>query len=89
MYLNYFLLSAPAGDRLYWQIVSYLASSKVDHSHLRTVLGGVFGSLVISFNDTASWVSGEETAGKGNEIKKIVPGRKGLMKEMGAKGQNT
>ena len=78
-------VSAPIGDRLNWQVVSYLASSKVDHTYFRTVWGGVFGSLVISVNDAASSVLGEEAAGKGNKIKKIVPGRKGLMEEMRAR----
>lgn len=41
--------------------------------------------LVISVNDAASSVLGEEAAGKGNKINKIVPGRKGLMVEMRAR----
>lgn len=43
----------------------------------------------ISFNETASEISGQEAAGKGTKIKKIVLGIKGSVKEMGARGQST
>lgn len=52
-YFNYFLSHSPLGTG-YFGRRSHFAPSKTEHIHLRTVLGGVFGSLVISFNDTAS-----------------------------------
>ena len=52
---------------------------------LMIIIIASFGSLVISVNDAASSVLGEEAAGKGNKINKIVPGRKGLMVEMRAR----
>lgn len=52
-YFNYFLLHPPKGTG-YSGRLSHLAPSKIEHIHLRTVLGDVFGSLEISSNDIAS-----------------------------------